>query len=352
MKKPLVFTILCVGLLLTGTALLYQSNLSYSISKNIKITVHDGEGFYAVIQELIKKEPKISLQALKIYLKLNKLEKALKTGEYFFKQGTSLKRVIQDFATGNVVKYKVSIPEGYNMFEIAGLLKKKGIISSKKKFLEFVSSPKEASKHLGYNVQSFEGYLFPATYEFSKNTNEPLVVKSLVTAYQNNFQLLIKNLSLPKGFNQHQLTILASIIEKETGASYERPIIASVFLNRLKKQMRLQSDPTTIYGEWIETGERLFNIRQKHLLKKNKYNTYAIKGLPLGPISNPGYEAMKAVCAPKKTNYLYFVSKNDGTHYFSKTYKEHTKAVKKFQLSRRARAGKSWRDLNKKIRTN
>ncbi len=348
MKKIVVLLTICVGILLSGATVLYQNSLSHPISKNIRIVVDDGESFYAVIYKLIKEESKISPQVLKIYLKLNKLERSLKVGEYFFKKGTSLKRILQDFSTGKVVKYKVSIPEGYNIFEIADLLKKKEIISSKEKFLKLLRSQKQASKNLGYNVQSFEGYLFPATYEFSKNTKETFILKTLIKTHQNNFQLLMKNSSLPIGFNQHQLITLASIVEKETGASHERPLIASVFLNRFKKRMRLQSDPTTIYGEWVKTGKRLFNIKQKHLLEKNKYNTYAFKGLPLGPISNPGLKAMKAVCEPAKTDYLYFVSKNDGTHYFSKTYAEHSAAVRKFQLSKRARAGKSWRDLNKK----
>ncbi|MGH1467441.1 MAG: endolytic transglycosylase MltG [Bdellovibrionales bacterium] len=347
MKKILGALIVVVALVVAGATFIYQSKMSYRISQDMTFTVAEGEGFYAVIRKVRAKEPKISFKAARVYLKLNKLENSLKLGDYAFKQGASLEEIIQDFAVGRVVKYKVIIPEGYNLFEIATLLKDKEIVSSRDEFLKIARSEKIATEELGYAVKSFEGYLYPATYEFSKRTKAMLVIKSLVEVYKNNFSLLMKEVSLPKGFSEHELVILASVVEKETGASHERPLIASVFWNRLRKRMRLQSDPTTIYGQWVKTGERLFNIRKRHLLEKSDYNTYTTRALPVGPISNPGYEALKAVCEPAKSDYLYFVSKNDGTHYFSKTYKEHSAAVRRFQMSRKARQGKSWRDLKK-----
>ena len=163
----------------------------------------------------------------------------------------------------------------------------------------------------------------------------------MVKHFFKKWQTLNLNVSSQK---RHDLITLASIIEKETGASFERPTISGVFHNRLKKRMRLQSDPTTIYGIYEKfTG----NLRKKHLLQKTPYNTYKIFGLPLGPISNPGLESLKAAITPKKHNYLYFVSKNDGTHKFSRNYKDHLKAVTAFQKNRAARKGKSWRDLHK-----
>ena len=140
----------------------------------------------------------------------------------------------------------------------------------------------------------------------------------------------------------HDVIILASIVEKETGAKWERPTIAGVYLNRLRKPMRLQADPTTIYGIW-ETYNG--NLRRKHLLQKTAYNTYKMSGLPLGPIANPSLAAIKAVLNPKKHNFLYFVSKNDGTHVFTPTYKKHQQAVNYWQKNIRRRKGKSWRDL-------
>jgi UPF0755 protein len=136
--------------------------------------------------------------------------------------------------------------------------------------------------------------------------------------------------------------ILASVVEKETGAKIERPAIAGVFTNRLKKRMRLESDPTTIYGIWQRyTG----NIKKADLLEYTPYNTYKVPALPQGPISNPSLEAISAVLKPEQHEYLFFVSKNDGTHVFTRNYQEHLKAVDDFQRNSRARQGKSWRDL-------
>jgi UPF0755 protein len=140
----------------------------------------------------------------------------------------------------------------------------------------------------------------------------------------------------------HEVVVLASVVEKETGAKEERPQIASVFTNRLRKRMRLESDPTTIYGMWERyTG----NIRKDDLLQLTPYNTYKIPALPLGPIANPSFEAIQAVMAPATTEYLFFVSKNDGTHQFTTNYADHQRAVDEWQRNRSNRAGKSWRQL-------
>jgi UPF0755 protein len=132
------------------------------------------------------------------------------------------------------------------------------------------------------------------------------------------------------GLSIHQVVTLASIIEKETGAGDERPIIASVFHNRLKKGMRLESDPTVIYGIKDFDG----NITRRHLVTPNPYNTYIIKGLPPGPIANPGLKALEAALFPDDTRFLYFVSKKDGSHQFSTSLKDHNRAVRKYQISR------------------
>ena len=138
------------------------------------------------------------------------------------------------------------------------------------------------------------------------------------------------------------------MIEKETGAPEERPLISSVFHNRIKKGMKLQSDPTILYGIFDRTGVYPKNIRKKDILEKTRYNTYSVPGLPYGPIANPGLESLKAAVNPVVSDKYYFVSRNDGTHVFSATLKQHNLAVNKFQRNRKARQGKSWRDLKKK----
>jgi UPF0755 protein len=144
---------------------------------------------------------------------------------------------------------------------------------------------------------------------------------------------------------RHQLVTLASIVEKETGAPEERPVISSVFHNRLRLNMKLQTDPTVIYGIWEQTGQWNRNISRDDLLAPSKYNTYTFVGLPVGPIANPGYEALLAAGGPAQTEFLFFVSRNDGTHVFSRDYGQHRSAVMQFQIDRAARDGKSWRDL-------
>ena len=148
-------------------------------------------------------------------------------------------------------------------------------------------------------------------------------------------------------FSKKDLIILASVVEKETGAAHERPMIAGVFHNRLRKRMRLQSDPTTIYRIYESFNG---NLRKKHLQEKTPYNTYKISGLPIGPICNPGRKAIEAVLKPADHEFLFFVSQNDGTHVFAKNYADHRKNVDFFQKNYANRRGKSWRDLNKKSR--
>jgi UPF0755 protein len=236
-----------------------------------------------------------------------------------------------------------TVPEGYNFKQIAALLDNIRI-GSGERFLKLVQSPK-LIKSLGLNPPShtLEGYLFPETYLIGRKTPEEDIIRAMVkrtlSLFNSEIELRIQEL----GFTPYQVLTLASVIEKETGAPEERPKISSVFHNRIKKKMKLQSDPTVIYGIPNYAG----NITKKDLLTRTSYNTYVIYGLPLGPIGNPGKSAIMAALFPEQTDYLFFVSQNDGRHVFTSTYADHQKAVNKFQVDRRAREGKSWRDLNK-----
>jgi UPF0755 protein len=162
--------------------------------------------------------------------------------------------------------------------------------------------------------------------------------------YREEIEPLREQSEVVREFTHYEIVTLASMIEKETGAAFERPLIASVFHNRLKKGMKLQSDPTTIYGIWERYSG---NLRRADLLESTPYNTYTVPRLPRGPICAPSREAMIAVLKPEDSANLYFVSRNDGTHVFTKTYEDHLRAVRAFQLDPRAREGKSWRDLKK-----
>ena len=271
---------------------------------------------------------------------------SIKYGEYLLKPTDSYRNVLEKLVSGENYKYDVTFVEGDHIYKYASLLEERGLCK-KEEFLNLVKNKVFIRELLGENINSLEGYLFPETYHFSKIDGVKTIVKTMVQKFLNE----IKSLSIEKtSLSRHQLVTLASIVEKETGASFERPMIASVFMNRLKKRMRLQTDPTIIYGIMNETGEEIKNIRKKHLKQPTAYNTYVINGLPPGPIGNPGIEALKASVNPEKTSFLYFVSQNDGTHVFTKNYKDHLKAVKKFQMNPKMRQGKSWRDLKKRAK--
>jgi len=325
----------------------YSLDINSKTSNEIYLNVGRGDGFYRILQKISEIETAVPVKSLRFYLKSRGYEKSLKMGEYKFNPGTSYTSIISDLVSGKVISYKVTVPEGYNLFEIGSLLQKKEIIKNKDAFIKYARNGEAASQILGYKVESFEGYLFPATYDLTKTMSSSNIANLMVKTFKREFTRILSQSTLPAGMSKHDLVTLSSVVEKETGAAHERPRIASVFFNRIKRGMKLQSDPTTIYGEWVISGERLKNIRTKHLKKSTPYNTYTVRALPKGPISNPGSHALKSVLAPEQSKFLYFVSKNDGTHYFSKSYKEHLRAVADYQLKRSARKGKSWRDLKK-----
>lgn len=270
----------------------------------------------------------------------------LKVGEYEITSDMTPLRIFEVLDSGISLAVVVTVQEGKNMFQIAELLESKGF-GSQKTFVSLFKDPSliESLRLSDPPPSRLEGYLYPETYHFPRRADPKSIIQTLVNRHKKAIQPEHLQKAQRLGFSYHQWVTLASIIEKETGAPEERPRISSVFHNRLKKKMRLQSDPTTIYGIWEQFNG---NLRRKDLQGKTPYNTYAISGLPAGPICNPGEKALQAALLPEKSDYLYFVSKNDGTHHFSSTFQEHDAAVKKFQLDRSAREGKSWRDLSRR----
>jgi UPF0755 protein len=253
-------------------------------------------------------------------------------------------QIFSTLTSGVSVAHPVTIREGENMYEIATDLEHKGL-AVKEDFLALCRN-RNFIRTLGVgDIASLEGYLYPDTYHFNKTlTAQEMVVQMVKHAnriWTQKDELAAKAL----GMTRHQIVTLASIIEKETGAPQERPMISSVFHNRLKKRMRLQSDPTTIYGMWDHYSG---NIHKSDLLAANPFNTYYVSGLPQGPISNPGRASIDAALNPVKSDYLFFVSHNDGTHEFTRSLQDHLRAVRKFQVNPKAREGRSWRELHSK----
>ncbi len=306
--------------------------------KDAFFTVKAGEGFSSINHRLYKEGITSNPRLFHHYTNYKGLLTKFKAGTFVIKHGSTMPDVLRTLVNGVAIAQKITIPEGKNIFELGKIFEEQEIC----KAADFVAAARdpELLKKFHIEADSFEGYLYPETYQFDKNTPAPIIIKNLYLQFENKTkELLTQNDS---SLSSHEVVTLASIVEKETGASFERPIIAGVFLNRLKKRMRLQSDPTTIYGIYENFNG---NLRKKHLEEVTPYNTYRIAGLPKGPIANPGISAIKAVLNPEKHNFLYFVSKNDGTHVFSANYKDHRQAVEKWQKVRSNRIGKSWRNL-------
>ncbi len=296
--------------------------------------VREGSTLREVTRDLEKQDLISNKTLLLLWARLRGYGKMIKAGEYSLTADMPPVKILNTLTRGAIITHPVTIPEGYTRKQIAVLLEWKGLVKANE-FLSLTQNS-EIAKRYGISGDSLEGYLYPDTYHFGRGLSAHAIIDTMVTHFMGVIEPLRKRLG-DSGMTLKEVLILASIVEKETGSGEERPLIASVFLNRLKKRMRLESDPTVIYGIKDFDG----NLTRKHLAKKTPYNTYVIRGLPRGPIANPGIEAIRAVLYPAVTKYLYFVSKNDGTHYFSKTLSEHNRAVKKYQMKRRRRQKKS-----------
>ncbi len=253
----------------------------------------------------------------------------LKAGEYEFPPDLTPRQVLDRLVRGEIRQHRITIPEGYTVREIAELLAAERLADPG----EFIALAEDASfaRALGVPARRLEGYLAPDTYRFVRDLSADAILKAMVARYRANVTPALIEEAARQGFTEHQLVTLASIVEKETGRPEERPLVAAVFRNRLQRRMRLQSDPTVIYG--IEGFDG--NVRKADLLnEKNRYNTYRIPALPPGPIANPGLAAIEATLRPERADYLYFVSRNDGTHHFSRTLTEHERAVDRYQRRR------------------
>ena len=264
----------------------------------------------------------------------------MKAGRYRFEGPYSLLDIEQKIVEGEVERREVTFPEGRNMFDMAEIAARAGL--SEKGFLTVAKDPALIAD-LDPQAKTLEGYLFPETYDLKEGSGEAALIAEMVKYSRN----LFEELGLPRegrtiaGFplTLREIVTLASIVELETAAPEERPRIAGVFLNRLRIGMRLQTDPTVIYALKLE-GRYNGNIRKVDLSGDSPYNTYRFAGLPPGPIGSPGRSALNAVLAPETTDALYFVSRNDGTHVFSKRLSDHERAVDEFQRRRSARLPK------------
>lgn len=252
----------------------------------------------------------------------------LRAGEYSLRPGLKPYQVLEILAAGKVVRRKVTIPEGVDIYRVADILAADGWVE-RIRFLDLLHDPALISE-LGLSVPSLEGYLFPDSYSLSREQqDEQAIIRMMVMRLFQVLNGIPADIVNRTSLSRHEILTLASVVEKETAQDFERPLIAGVFLNRLKKNMPLQADPTVAYGRPEFSGK----LTRRDLETPTPYNTYLIKGLPPGPIGNPGRMAIMAVLEPAVEPHLYFVARNDGTgtHQFSKTLREHNRAVARYR---------------------
>ncbi len=296
-----------------------------STGPEIIFAVERGSSLVRVARDLEAAGLVRSASAVEWYARLRGLADRLKAGDYGLTAAMSPAEILALIESGRVKTYQVAIPEGLTAAEIASLLQRKDLVDAEA-FLELVRDP-ASPRAFGVEGPTLEGYLFPETYQLPRGLSAEEIAKLLVDQFQSVW-VEIGPQAQARGLSMREAVTLASIVEKETGAPEERPLIASVFHNRLQRRMRLESDPTVIYGIPDFDG----NLRRRDLENgANPYNTYRIAGLPPGAIASPGVDALRAVVSPADSEFLYFVSRNDGTHRFSVTYREHVNAVNRFQ---------------------
>jgi len=253
----------------------------------------------------------------------------LKAGEYKFGQPITPKRAMLDMITGKVLLHPLTVPEGLTFKEIADL------IEQKKYPLE--GSFREACYDTSLVAEidpvapNLEGYLFPETYYFSRGVSAKDITRAMVDQFNKNFGKEALQRTRELKMTVREVVTLASLIEKETSLHEEKPLVSAVFHNRLRLGMKLDCDPTIIYALKLENRFD-GNLKLEHKKLNSPYNTYLYRGLPPGPICNPGKDSIQAALYPAQVDYLYFVSRNDGSHVFSRSYSEHLKAVRKYQL--------------------
>ncbi|HEY3305373.1 MAG TPA: endolytic transglycosylase MltG [Candidatus Binatia bacterium] len=315
--------ILFSALLVLGFALaaLYVPPLKKA--EKIEIKIERGEPFSSVVNKLKEKGALPNDRLFSLWARLWKLDKKIHWGYYRFDLPLAPAAIIDQMVLGKGLFYRVTVPEGLTLKEVADLLWASGI-GDRDRLLAEASNP-ELLSQLGFEETGIEGYLFPNTYYFPPTVTEREILTAMVEQFRAVFNPMMPQ-KVPD-LTPHEVVILASIIEKETGDEIERPLVAAVFHNRLKMKMPLQSDPTVIYGVHPPAN----NITRKDLQSRSPYNTYRVKGLPPGPICNPGLSSLKAALFPADVPYLYFVSKNDGTHLFSVDLAGHNRAVKSYQ---------------------
>ena len=289
------------------------------------VVIPDGSTFQYVASLLARERLIKSRTAFVLFGKFQSADRKVHAGEYELNPGMTPADILSKLLNGHVLLHPLTIPEGLTIAQIADVVSQQGI-TDRVEFLRLVKDQAFIAS-LGIKAETLEGYLYPDTYKFPR----PIKAREVLVAMVEQLKQVVGPDLLARmqelKMTMHEVLTLASVIEKETASGDERPEISAVFHNRLKKHIPLQSDPTVIYGLPAFDG----NLHKKDLSSPSPYNTYRVQGLPPGPIASPGIQAIRATLYPANSIFLYFVSRNDGTHQFSATLIEHNKAVEKYQ---------------------
>lgn len=266
-----------------------------------------------------------------VYLRVTGNAERIKAGEYRFAEPASPRQIAGRLVEGDSFYHSVTVPEGLTAMETIDLFLAKGL--GRREEMESAIQKTEWISDIFPSAASLEGFLFPETYHLDRKTGSEQIIRTMVAQFRKEFEGLIDRNPVPEGWNNYRIVILASMIEKEAQQREERPLVSSVFHNRIRRKMPLACDATIIYAMKL-LGTYGGNIRKSDLAMESPYNTYRNRGLPPGPIANPGRESLSAALRPADSEYLYYVSRNDGTHVFSETYEKHQKAVDMYQRRR------------------
>jgi len=332
MKKIITAISLLFTILLIACVLFYSRYQSFVSTERVTadhiLTVSPGDTAQSIANKMLEEIDLESKVFLRVFFKQNPGITNIKLGSYKVTAGWDFKTLFEHLESGDEFQHKITFIEGSTFKEWRQqLVNVSGLVNDTADLSE-----KELAELLQIENPKLEGLMLPETYFYPQGTLvSALYLKShkkLQAYLEQAWETRDKNLPLK---TPYEALILASIIEKETGLESERTTVASVFINRLNKRMRLQTDPTVIYGMGDDYKG---NIRRKHLRQKTDYNTYVIRGLPPTPIAMVGKTSIDAALHPAKTNYLYFVASGDGGHYFSKNLKEHNRAVRKYILKK------------------
>jgi UPF0755 protein len=295
------------------------------------VSIEPGLGTRGIVARLVDEGVIGDGTALLLWLTVTGQGRQLKAGDYQFESPISPYEVAEKIRKGDVATRRVTIPEGKNRFQVADMLAERTGLATREEFLRVMASP-ELIRDIDPDASSLEGYLFPDTYEYAPKAKPAELVKEMVDRFREVYKPEWAAKAQTHSLTIHQAMTLASIVEGEAKVDEERPLIASVFYNRLEKGMKLESDPTFIYAAILANDYEGNVNNPKHRRRLDPYNTYQFPGLPPGPILNPGLKSIEAVLDPADTNFVFFVvNGTDGRHKFSRTPEEHEAAVQEYR---------------------